>query len=323
VHSTYTLAMQSSTPEALTIAHRSNMKINRIDELASLCRRRGVVPRGELIWGLPGESITEFYRSYDNLARHTDALSVYPLYILPNTEYHERRSELGIVTRRVEQDTDYAYCVAHDQMTEADFIEGLRFIVANNILRVGSTFARVFPRVASDLGGVPFHQSIGRLVSWIDTDDSPMAERFRPYFEDPLNLHRQSLTAVWLAILRERDRLLGFFVDYVEGAVCAGLDAGVTADVMDAARYDATTFPVVRRDAAHDDGTYTSWAEFTHDWRAYGRGAGGADEPRPTRFRVRHRAGLAEYPISNWYFGLAAFQADLEAESHGVPAVVR
>src|SRR5688500_10672473 len=45
VHSTYTLALQSTTPMALEIANRSNMKINRIDELSRLCRSRGVVPR--------------------------------------------------------------------------------------------------------------------------------------------------------------------------------------------------------------------------------------------------------------------------------------
>ena len=141
--------MQSGTPEALEIAHRSNMKINRIDELASLCRAEGVVPRGELIWGLPGEDLEHFYASYDQLAVHTDALSVYPLYILPNTEYHERQRELGIATRAVERDTDYLYCVEHADMSFDDFLTGLRFIVANNVLKVGSTFARAFPRVAT------------------------------------------------------------------------------------------------------------------------------------------------------------------------------
>jgi len=318
VHSTYTLAMQSATPEALEIAHRSNMKINRIDELASLCRAEGVVPRGELIWGLPGENLERFYASYDELAVHTDALSVYPLYILPNTEYHERREELGIETRAVELDTDYLYCVAHLDMPFDDFLVGLRFIVANNVLKVGSTFARAFPRVVKAVAGVPFHRSIGDFAMWVAASSHPMARRFRRYVSDPLTLHRQSLTEMWVAITRDRNGVVDLFTAYVEETVCARLDREAAALVREAVRYDGLTFPIMddertERDLAVD-GTYRSAAIFDHDILGFLRGDGGG-APRRTRvtYALTHRAGLWRYPISNWYFGLASFQAGLES----------
>src|SRR5207249_4722632 len=118
------------------------------DEIAALCRKHHVVPRGELIWGLPGETYEEFMRSYDRLAEYTDALSVYPLYVLPNTEYEARAGAHAIVTARAEAETDYEYCVGHARMSFEDFLAGLRLIVSNNILKVGGVFFRLYPRVA-------------------------------------------------------------------------------------------------------------------------------------------------------------------------------
>ena len=144
-----------------------------------------------------------------------------------------------------------------------------------------------------------------------------MAGRFRRYMESPLTLHRQSLTEVWVAITRDRDGVLDLFTTYVEEAVCADLPVEAAAAVRSAARYDAATFPLMD-DEAHEreaalDGSYLSAVSFDHDILRFVRGDDAVPQSREATYEITHRAGLWRYPVSNWYFGLASFQADLVA----------
>lgn len=317
VHSTYTLALQSATEGALQLANRTNMKINRIDEIAQLCRSHGVIPRGELIWGMPGEDFADFCQSYEILSDYTDALSVYPLYVLPNTQYSKDAKALGIVTERAEADTDYEYCVQHNQMTYADFLTGLRFIVSNNILKVGSSFFRLYPRIAKTTAGIPYHRTIGDLGDWIAASDHPMAARFKKFYADPVALHRQSLTEVWMAVRRDRAGVLGMFETYVEEALHSSMpDRAALPVLRQALRFDVATYPLVdsrqQEEQEGETGSYAHAEHFDFDFLSVQRG--GADIPRAgtVSYLIRHPAGLWRYPLENWYFGLAGFQATVE-----------
>jgi radical SAM C-methyltransferase len=321
VHSTYSLALQSTTEPALRLANRANMKINKIGEIAQLCRSHGVVPRGELIWGLPGEDYDGFLRSYDSLARHADALSVYPLYVLPNTQYAHDAEQLGIVTRRAEQETDYEYCVQHEQMTYEQFLTGLRFIISNNILKVGSAFFRLYPRVANSVAGIPFHQTIEVLARWIMETDHPQAQRFRRYYDDPITLHRQSLTEVWIAIRRDWDGLLDMFCSYVEYAIHRTVDDADQLTILrQALRYDAETYPVVdtrSRENGAADGFYRHTVRFGYDFLGMQRGETDYPAEGEVTYLIEHPAGLWRYPMENWYFGLIGYQGRVIPASAG------
>jgi radical SAM C-methyltransferase len=313
VHSTYTIAMQSTTGEALIAANRANMKINRVDEISALCRQHGVVPRGELIWGLPGETYDEFLQSYDDLALFTDALSVYPLYILPNTEYAKSKELHGIVTERAEPDTDYEYCVQHRKMTYDEFLKGLRFIISNNILKVGGVIFRLYPRIAKGVGDVPFHRVIGGFGDWVATTDHPQAARFRKYYEDPLHTHRESLLEVWLAVRTHRDGVLDMINQYAESIHADVPDSQAKAVMREAMRFDIETYPIVdsrrREEEESVDGVYRRQMAFSYDLLAFKQ----AQERRPQAgrfiYNVEHPAGLWRYPLPNWYFGLLGYQA--------------
>lgn len=313
VHSTYTLALQSTTPSALDLAHRANMKINKISEMAQLCRQQGVVPRGELIWGLPGETYAEFLSSYDDLARHTDALSVYPLYILPNTEYADKIDQYRIVTERAEVDTDYEYCVQHNHMTYEEFLTGLRFIVSNNILKVGGVIFRLFPRVAHSIG-IPFHETIGRFGDWTVASDHPVAQRFRRYYMSPVSTHRQSLTEVWLALRRDRAGLLDAIKSYIETSICPRVPDRDDVNLLcEAFRFDAETYPLVdsREQEERDslDGSYRRTIAFQYDFLSMKLGDSARPAPGHFVYSIEHPAGLWRYPVANWYFGLIGYQA--------------
>jgi radical SAM C-methyltransferase len=324
VHSTYTLALQSTTESALVLAKRSNMKINRIDEISQLCRRYGVVPRGELIWGLPGEDYAGFLASYDTLALYTDALSVYPLYVLPNTEYARSQERYGIVTRRPEPDTDYQYCVQHSMMSYEDFLAGMRFIVANNILKVGGAFMRLYPRVAQAAAGIPFSRTIGEFAGWVLATDHAVARRFRGHMEDPITRHRQSLSETWLAIARDRDGVLDMVEQYAEERLHPGEPEPVREILREALRFDRSTYPVLddpvreRRQAWSD--RYVSTAEFSYDFLGFKQGRHSSWQRGRHAYRIEHAAGLWRYPMGNWYFGLIRFEGHAEPVAP-VPAV--
>lgn len=306
IHSTYTLALQSATTEALRLAHRKNMKINRTEELAALCRRYGVVPRGELIWGLPGESYAEFLESFEVLAPHTDALSVYPHYVLPNTEFAKRQDEYALSTVKAEVDTDYAYCVEHPLMSRESFLDGMRFIISNNILRVASGFYRIYPRVARAVG-LPYATTTEALGDWIVRSAHPTARRFARFYRIPMATHRLSLGEVWSVIQTDRDGFVAMLRAYVEEVFHANLPSDQAALARAAFEFDALTFPLVRSGS----GYHEEIVDVDYDLLSVRQGETTLPERAPRRYRVRWPLGLRDYPDGKWYFGLMSYSADV------------
>jgi radical SAM C-methyltransferase len=311
IHSTYSIALQSNTKDALVTARRANMRINDIAEVSALCHTHRIVPRGELIWGLPGESYREFLASYDTLAAHTDALSVYPLYVLPNTGYERDAAELEIHTEAIEPDTDYAYCVQHRQMSRSEFVEGMQFVVSNNILRVGSTFLRVFPRAAAQVG-IPSHETVAGLRDWVQDTSHPAARRFKKFYADPLATHRQSLNETWFAIARDTDALLDMFCCYIEEALLTQVASHDVAALSAALEYDRATFPTFDSRALERaesvNGTYRRSLTLTHDVLAFDVDGGWPVAEGEFSYTIDLPSGLWRYPIGNWYFGLLGFR---------------
>jgi len=318
IHSAYSLSLQSTTPKALQLAKRSNMKINRIEEIATLCREHNVVPRGELIWGLPGESYAEFLRSYDDLAEYTDSLHVYPHYLLPNTDYTSRADEFRIVAAQAEIDTDYSYCVEHMDMTRAEFIRGLKFIVSNNIMKIGSVFFRLYPRVAKRAAGIRYAHTIEAFGGWITESRHPVAQRFKKYYRFPLATHRLSLGETWQALRDDRDGLIDMFRCYVEETFLCGSNQATSDMLRGAFEFDAATYPVM--DSAEEERAtpasfYIKHARFDWDYLSLKRGSKWDSVPRPCVYTIVLPKGLWRYPIDNWYIGLLSYEGRVEAAS--------
>lgn len=318
IHSAYSLSLQSTTPKALQLANRANMKINRIEEIATLCREHDVVPRGELIWGLPGESYAEFLRSYDDLAEHTDSLHVYPHYLLPNTEYTSKVDEYKIVGAQAEFDTDYSYCVEHMNMTHAEFIKGLKFIVSNNIMKIGSIFFRLYPRVAKRVAGIRYAHTIEAFGKWIAESGHPLAPRFKKYYRFPLATHRLSLGETWKTLRDDRDGLIDMFRCYVEESFISLCKEPVADILRGAFDFDAATYPVMDS-AAEENATpgrfYTKRAQFDWDYLALKRGNKWNSVPQRSSYTIMLPKGLWRYPMDNWYVGLLSYQGRIEASS--------
>ncbi|MEV6923819.1 KedN5 family methylcobalamin-dependent radical SAM C-methyltransferase [Dactylosporangium sp. NPDC051485] len=181
MRSSFTLALQTLSDAALDNMHRRNMKVNDWEDLAAWLDREGLDCYAELIWGAPGETVASFMDGYDRLSRRVSRIAVYPMLLLPNTEYMEKKDQFGIRSVRGDSD-DFEYVLAHDSMTFAEnqqmqrFLFWARVVAENAVLRFTWLPLRA-------LGGVTQSQALLNLDRWVALVDDPAAERLRSYVD--------------------------------------------------------------------------------------------------------------------------------------------
>lgn len=177
LRSSFTLALQSLSPDALESMHRRNMKVNDWRELVTWLNQRQLDCYAELIWGVPGETVESFLRGYDDLSEHLSRIAVYPIMLLPNTEYSEKKHLYGIVSLRGDAD-DFEYVLEHSTMSFADnafmqrFLFWARVMAENAVLRHCWQPLRV-------LAGLRQSQVLLNLADWADNTDVPQAAPLR------------------------------------------------------------------------------------------------------------------------------------------------
>jgi radical SAM superfamily enzyme YgiQ (UPF0313 family) len=173
MRSSFTIALQTLSNEALGTMNRKNMKVNEWESLADWLDHQNLDTYAELIWGAPGETVESFMQGYDKLARRVSRIAVYPMLLLPNTDYMEKKDRYGIISVRGETD-DFEYVLAHDTMTFAEnrhmqrFLFWARVVAENAVLRHAWVAAR-------ELAGVTQSQLLMNLDAWVTRTDDPAA----------------------------------------------------------------------------------------------------------------------------------------------------
>lgn len=177
MRSSFTIALQTLSDEALGTMNRRNMKVNEWESLADWLDHQNLDTYAELIWGAPGETVESFMQGYDKLARRVSRIAVYPMLLLPNTDYMEKKDRYGIISVRGETD-DFEYVLAHDTMTFAEnrqmqrFLFWARVVAENAVLRHAWVAAR-------ELAGVTQSQLLMNLDAWVTRTDDPSATPLR------------------------------------------------------------------------------------------------------------------------------------------------
>jgi radical SAM superfamily enzyme YgiQ (UPF0313 family) len=142
---TTTLAVQTVTAEAEDKARRHPMPPSRFASLISEAEDRDLDTYTDIIWGLPGESLGEYLDGLDAvICTGVPAILIHQLYLLPGTEFYDRREELGLTMRseleaeRIagEERSDYAeyIVVSHPKMDREAMIGGNRILGINHLL---------------------------------------------------------------------------------------------------------------------------------------------------------------------------------------------
>ncbi|MFM7144415.1 MAG: B12-binding domain-containing radical SAM protein [Alphaproteobacteria bacterium] len=94
----YHPALQTLTPYALELSHRTNMRSNEYEPVVRALAAEGVPIAAELIWGLPGDNLAEFERNLDHLMTVFPNINIFGYTLLPGTEFFEKRDEYRLVT---------------------------------------------------------------------------------------------------------------------------------------------------------------------------------------------------------------------------------
>jgi hypothetical protein len=94
----YNFALQTLTPLALELSHRTNMRANDYEPVVKELATEGVPICAELIWGLPGDTLREFEANLDHLLTIFPNVNIFGYTLLPGTEFYERRDEYQLQT---------------------------------------------------------------------------------------------------------------------------------------------------------------------------------------------------------------------------------
>jgi tRNA A37 methylthiotransferase MiaB len=175
MQSSFTLALQTLDDSALEQMHRRNMKLNKWEDLVHWLRDEGLDCYAELIWGAPGETPESFLEGYDRLAQYMTRIAVYPLLLLPNTEYSEHRAQFGFNTVRGDQD-DFEYVLSNSTMSIQENLEMKRFMVWARALAEHLVFRRIWVPMRV-LAGQTQSTVITSIMDWFGGSAHPGAVR--------------------------------------------------------------------------------------------------------------------------------------------------
>jgi radical SAM superfamily enzyme YgiQ (UPF0313 family) len=209
LHSNFTLALQTLTPNALKLMGRDNMKVNEWEDIAHWLRKQGMQCYAELIWGCPGETYETFIEGYDKLARSVYRIATYPHLLMPNTEFSENRDAFAFRTIRGDND-DFEYVLSHASMSVEDNRKMLRFLFWARILAEYMLFRSLWS-VVQALEGLPQSRLLLSLDAWLDEQDDPVArelQRCRADVVDNFDLSRVSTGIRYVAAEPGVDGLL-------------------------------------------------------------------------------------------------------------------
>jgi radical SAM superfamily enzyme YgiQ (UPF0313 family) len=240
MRSSFTLALQTLSPESLQMMNRRNMKVNDWQDLADWLDEEGLDCYAELIWGTPGETAESFVEGYDKLARRVSRIAVYPILLLPNTDYMEKKEELGIVSVRGDTD-DFEYVLAHNTMTFTENQQMQRFLFWARVVAENAVLRHVWVALR-ELAGITQSELLRSLDTWVTETDDSAAEPLRTALASALGGTQGFGSAItYLYVEAEAERLLQrWWAEAVRPLVPADL-----TPVLDAVfAYDLLTQPV-------------------------------------------------------------------------------
>lgn len=241
MRSSFTLALQTLSDNALESMNRRNMKVNEWEDLVAWLDKEGLDCYAELIWGAPGETIESFMDGYDRLSRRVSRIAVYPILLLPNTDYSEKKELFGIKSVRGDND-DFEYVLAHDTMTFADNQQMQRFLFWARVLAENVVLRYIWVALRH-LAGMTQSQVLRNFDGWIAEVDDPTAVPLRGFAETPFGGAGLGAAISYLYTEPEAERLLNRWWDE---SIRPLVPAETSALLDEVFRYDLMTQPVYR-----------------------------------------------------------------------------
>ncbi len=247
LHTSFTIALQTLDDTALRGMNRRNMKLNDWQALAQWLAAEGLDTYAEILWGAPGETTESFLRGYDELSLHVPRIAAYPLMLLPNTEYSDRRADFGLVTTRGQSD-DFEYVLASNTMTFAENLAMQGFLLWARACAENSFFRYIW-RPLRSFAGLTQSQVLFSLAGWFDRCTDPAA---RALTSPTTILEPAAVNAAVRALMldaRVRELLVQWWAEEIRPQVPAAHQA-LLDEIF---RFDMTTLPMIAGQVAADE----------------------------------------------------------------------
>lgn len=124
------VALQTMSPETLKRVNRDNIKTSAYTEIQQSLNDQAIPSFIELIWPLPGETLSSFREGMATLCKiGADTFVIYPLLLMNNVELAQKRQEYGIVTDfDPDPNSESEIVVQTKEVDAADYREGVRYI---------------------------------------------------------------------------------------------------------------------------------------------------------------------------------------------------
>jgi len=238
--SSFTLALQTLNDAALGQMHRKNMRLNDWDDLVRWLRKEGLDCYAELIWGAPGETGESFLKGYDELARYMTRIAVYPLLLLPNTEYSDNKQRFGFSTVRGDHD-DFEYVLAHNTMTIDENLAMKKFILWARSMAEHLVFRHIWAPLR-ELAGLTQSQVIRDMMLWFEASAHPSAVRLAEAARRVRS--RPSAVPEFLRELYSEPELDELFAMWWGQDIVPRLPPRSTEFITEVFRYDCLTRPI-------------------------------------------------------------------------------
>jgi tRNA A37 methylthiotransferase MiaB len=130
------ISLQSLDQDALRAVDRQNIKTTAYVQVQEQLTSLGISSYTELIWPLPGETLSSFEAGIGKLCRMgTTTIIVYPHLLLVNTPMYNHQKELGLAVETLEDGIGRAeVVVATNDVCRSDCFEGMRYFYSMFLL---------------------------------------------------------------------------------------------------------------------------------------------------------------------------------------------
>jgi len=130
------VSLQTMNEGSLELIDRKNIKLSSYVQLQERLNEKKISSFTELIWPLPGETLSSFKEGINRLCESkADTIISYPQLLLHNTSLYEKRDEFGLVTEQIDDRIGEVEVVVQTaDVSYAESNEGMRFFYALHLL---------------------------------------------------------------------------------------------------------------------------------------------------------------------------------------------
>jgi radical SAM superfamily enzyme YgiQ (UPF0313 family) len=258
--SSFSLALQTLDDHVLDGMNRRNMKVNQWESLVQWLDQEGLKCYAELIWGAPGETFDSFIEGYDRLSQYVSQIAVYPLLLLPNTDYMEKRANYGFVGLRGDKD-DFEYVLCHDTMSMEENKRMIKFLFWARVVAENLIFRYIWTPLYR-LAGMTQSQVLFSLDAWFAKQTDSISAALKAHQREMVENIDLSLVSDGVLFFYKENLINEKLVAWWHEAVLPLIPEEMKRFFQELLRYELITRPIYQSPSSNDQRQNLEIVEF-------------------------------------------------------------